>query len=312
MPLQKPISVIIPTKNQADLLKLCLKSFLKQTVCAEEIIVIDNNSSDDTKNVVSVFRRKLPIRYFIEKRHGPSFARNKGIMKARGKILAFIDSDCVPSCDWLENIWKSYTEEKESIIQGRWVNIPLNYSIPSTLYLYTLEVYRSLLLTNSRAQYVNFIDTKNFSIPNDIIRKGKLRFDENLILYAEDVDFGLQIINKNMRITYNPKVKVKHLIEKKWFKLLKMNFDVGRAKSLLDYKWGLKKERERKLGKAYVRLWKLQRNQFITQQQKRKVKEILRNKNLLFKLFFKSGLTVGMYINYFGQYLSSARKYFAD
>lgn len=84
-------SVIIPTHNRERFIKRAINSVLKQTCQDFELIIVDDGSRDQTKNVVSTFGNR--IRYVYQEQQGPSSARNTGIQLARGKYIAFLDSD---------------------------------------------------------------------------------------------------------------------------------------------------------------------------------------------------------------------------
>lgn len=92
---QVPLSVIIPTYNRAVLLERSLRSVLLQTTACKEIIVVDDGSTDATKEVVERFASKAcyPIHYVFQPNKGPSAARNHGIALAENEYLAFLDSD---------------------------------------------------------------------------------------------------------------------------------------------------------------------------------------------------------------------------
>lgn len=98
------ISVVIATYRRPLSLKDTLSSMVAQTRPADEIIVVDNNSGDETEWIVSEFRQKLPIQYVFEPRQGVSFARNAGVKAANGEVVAFTDDDCVSDPDWLYNL----------------------------------------------------------------------------------------------------------------------------------------------------------------------------------------------------------------
>lgn len=97
------ISVIIPTYNRADVIRVSIESILKQTYGDFELIIIDDGSSDDTKRVIEEYVDPR-IRYVRNDSdmHGPSVARNMGILEARGDYIAFNDSDDVWHADKLE------------------------------------------------------------------------------------------------------------------------------------------------------------------------------------------------------------------
>lgn len=83
------ISVVIPTYNRALFLTRCIQSVLNQTVQADEIIVVDDGSTDDTKKILTQF----PISYIYQNNKGVSSARNLGILNAKNDWIAFLDSD---------------------------------------------------------------------------------------------------------------------------------------------------------------------------------------------------------------------------
>lgn len=87
------VSVIIPTYNRANLLLEALKSVLKQTYQKFEIIVIDDNSSDHTSEIIKDLGDSRIRYYKLSKNQGAPAARNLGIERSRGDLIAFLDSD---------------------------------------------------------------------------------------------------------------------------------------------------------------------------------------------------------------------------
>jgi len=88
-------SVIIPTYNSVKYLPEAIDSILNQTYKDFEIIVIDDGSTDKTKDIVDTFIKEYrnKIRYFYQQNKGPGAARNRGIEMATGEYIAFLDSD---------------------------------------------------------------------------------------------------------------------------------------------------------------------------------------------------------------------------
>lgn len=97
------ISIIICTYNRSRLLKKCLESLLHQLIEEIEIIVIDNNSTDETVEVIkeytTIYRN---IRYVFEKRIGLSYARNRGIQESKADWILYIDDDALAFTDLVE------------------------------------------------------------------------------------------------------------------------------------------------------------------------------------------------------------------
>jgi glycosyltransferase involved in cell wall biosynthesis len=97
-------SVVICTYNHAGLLPGALDSVLRQTFDRSryEVIVVDNNSTDDTRSVIDAVTRRDPgIRYCLEPAQGIAHARNCGWRHARGRYVAYLDDDCRAPDDWL-------------------------------------------------------------------------------------------------------------------------------------------------------------------------------------------------------------------
>jgi len=89
------VSVIIPTRNRANLLSRAIKSVLNQTFRNFELIIVDDESTDNTKKVVKNFQKKdSRIKYIFLKNHkGVARARNTGIKNSKGEYIAFLDDD---------------------------------------------------------------------------------------------------------------------------------------------------------------------------------------------------------------------------
>lgn len=85
------ISVIIPAYNRRDLLPLTLKCLLSQSVPADEIIVVDDGSTDGTAEIAEAFGD--PVRVIRQQNKGPGAARNRGFAESKGELIHFFDSD---------------------------------------------------------------------------------------------------------------------------------------------------------------------------------------------------------------------------
>ena len=118
------VSVVISTYDRYHMLPETLNSMLAQRFAAEryEVLVVDNNSTDLTREVVQRYVERAPglIRYLFEVRQGLSHGRNTGIAHARGKIIAFTDDDIRPAPDWLQRIKEAFDRNPEvDVVGGR-------------------------------------------------------------------------------------------------------------------------------------------------------------------------------------------------
>src|SRR5712691_696604 len=103
------ISLILCTHNRCESLARGLNSAAALTLPDSvpwEVLVVDNNSNDQTRKVVEEFCHQNPgrFRYLFEPQPGLSYARNAGIREARGDIIAFMDDDVIVEPTWLQNL----------------------------------------------------------------------------------------------------------------------------------------------------------------------------------------------------------------
>jgi glycosyltransferase involved in cell wall biosynthesis len=100
------VSAVICTHNRAGYLTKAIHSLVHQSMPRDkyEIIIVDNCSSDDTKEVVQQFREQANIRYVYESTLGLSYARNAGWRNAKGHYIAYLDDDAIACPDWLNKI----------------------------------------------------------------------------------------------------------------------------------------------------------------------------------------------------------------
>lgn len=116
------VSIIIPTYNRANLLRKTLSSIVMQDTEKEsiEVIVCDDGSSDNTKEVANEFKSLLNIEYLYQEDKGfrAGSARNMGIKCARGELCVFIDTGILLSSNTVSNYIKIYEYDKDSVIIG--------------------------------------------------------------------------------------------------------------------------------------------------------------------------------------------------
>lgn len=118
----RPTSVIVCTHNRANLLPRVIDQLRSQDYPADafEIIVVDNRSSDDTRQVVErlTVEPGVPIYYLYESRPGITYARNRGAEKAYYPYLAYIDDDCSVSLDWMQHLLGGFDLDKRVVAVG--------------------------------------------------------------------------------------------------------------------------------------------------------------------------------------------------
>ena len=116
------ISLVICTQNRCSTLRTCLEYVLRLQSPGEwELIVVNNGSTDATSEVLASFADRAPFRVVLvnEPKSGLGRARNAGIAKASGEIVAFTDDDCYVSPDFLSRILEVFKDEKIAFMGGR-------------------------------------------------------------------------------------------------------------------------------------------------------------------------------------------------
>ncbi|AZR74910.1 hypothetical protein BBF96_11420 [Anoxybacter fermentans] len=208
-------SVIIPTYNRKAILEKTLKAITDQSVPNEiyEVIVIDDGSTDGTKEMVKKFNHR--IRYIYQENKGRAAARNHGIRIARGEIIIFIDSDIVVNHTFVEAHLQKHQKHEKAIVNGLVINTS-NFEDPRS--------EKRKLTDYSRASFA----TGNSSVRKKYLLKAGL-FDEEFNQYGwEDLELGHRLLalglikikaNDAIGYHYNPPVSLDHLphmLKKEW------------------------------------------------------------------------------------------------
>ena len=194
------VSVIMPTYNSAKYIKRAIDSVLGQTYSNWELIIWDDGSTDATREIVYSYKDDR-IKYFFDKNHGSSYARNRAIEVSQGKYLAFLDSDD----EWIDKKLAVQVEMMNAHIQ-----IDVLFSDFMNYYESTHEKYRNFEQKSSamkmlelkhvdhnlyiiKARILESLAVDNFLLPSSAILRKKLLtrkglFNEEL---ASSEDFEL-------------------------------------------------------------------------------------------------------------------------
>jgi len=222
-------SVIIPTLNQSTKLKQCLAHFSELSFDSDlfEVLVIDNGSTDDTKDISLSFQDKIEnLRYLFCESPGLMAARHMGCDMAKGEILCYLDDDSLVTKDWLKGISESFADDDVAMVGGPC--IPEYETEPP----YWVEYFWSETehgKTNTVLSLLDFGKQKLFISPgfvygcNYSIRKKIFLefggtnpdyFPEKHRQFQGDGESGLaaKISSSGYKTVYDPRVKIRHLI----------------------------------------------------------------------------------------------------
>jgi glucosyl-dolichyl phosphate glucuronosyltransferase len=242
------ITVILCTFNRCQSLPKALDSVAAQVLPESviwEVIVVDNNSSDQTRVVAEDYCRRYPgrFRYLCEPQQGLSRARNAGIRDARGEIIAFMDDDVTLEPTWLQDLTASLHDGEWVGAGGRilppqdfqppgWLTLGGEMDLGGPLALFDLgnvpgELKKAPYGTNMAFRKGMFEKYGTFRV--DLGRCG------NSLLSSEDTEFGRRLMSAGERLRYEPSAVVHHPVpkdrlRKKYFRA--WWFDFGRARIL--------------------------------------------------------------------------------
>ncbi|MAR84740.1 MAG: glycosyl transferase [Cytophagia bacterium] len=192
-------SVVIPTFNQDSFLKKAINSVLQQTFKDFEIIIIDNNSTDNTEETVKYFNLEN-IQYEKISNGGIiAKSRNLGIKKAKGKWIAFLDSDDDWESEKLDKVYNIIKNNSADVVStNMWIKE--EGKLKRKIYKYgpfRTNFYKILI------KFGNRISTSASVVKKEFLVKYNIMFSEKSeIVTTEDFDFFLNISRKNARFYF--------------------------------------------------------------------------------------------------------------
>lgn len=166
------ISVVIPAHNEERRISKALDGLLIQSVKPYEVIVVDNHSSDRTRQIARAFtmkfrKEKIKYRILSENKLGSAFARNKGFYHVKSPIIASMDADIVPRPDWVKNIRKHFRTYDSVAVSGITI---ITDSSRFVRIVSTLNWYKYLTMMLRFIFGFQTITTANAGIRSDIFR----------------------------------------------------------------------------------------------------------------------------------------------
>ena len=249
-------AVIIPCYNSEKNIDSALQSLADQEVLPDEIILIDNGSTDNTIKKIDGFIKVHPALNIIftkESKKGPAAARNRGINVSVSDVLAFMDSDCLAEKDWVKNIKELFRNDSVMAVGGvTRIYKPVNpvEKLQAIDELYSNKVHNKGKIRKSNFLQGDFPVTNNAAYrANPIKMLGG--FDENYgYPYGEDAELYLRLVEKlkpsDGVLLQQEQVKMWHRPRKTFFLL---------AKQIFSYRYALGRLLKDHLkGKAFIRL----------------------------------------------------------
>ena len=226
---QTQISVVIPSFNSAKTIGKTLRALIaQQTTKAYEIIVVDKQSTDGTQEIIESFKnRKITLLTTAEK--GPAAGRNAGWKRARGEIIIFIDSDCVPHSDWLEKMVAPFDEPKVAAVGGAYETLNKR-SLVSSFIGSEIDFRYSRL-----GRIVVAHGSYSLAVRKTVLEKVGGFSSSFKELATEDWEFTFKLGKSGFLIVFEPAAVVGHYHDESLFKYLKKQFTHAKWRVLLYY-----------------------------------------------------------------------------
>jgi len=190
------ITALIIAKNESLMIANCIETLR----WCDEVVVIDNGSTDTTRAIVESYKSKLDIRIIIAPDVNIAVLRNIGAARSKGEILAFVDADCTVSEGWIRNALVYFEDNKIGAV-GSNVGIPENSTWVAKTWELNLSQNRKLGETECLPTGNLFVQTKAYLIING--------FNEDLIT-NEDYDLCYRLRQQGFKIYSDPAIDVIH------------------------------------------------------------------------------------------------------
>ena len=199
------ISIIIPVYNSSLTLKECLEAIFNSNFKNFEVIVISDNSTDNSVGIAKQYQCKI---IELSENKGPAFARNEGAKISEGDILLFVDSDVIIKKDALNYLSEKFLQNEIDAIQGIYSHEPTYKSIVTQ---YQMS-YNCYYIWPENKKYASTLSTCCLAIRKKIFLNLK-GFNVNFKRpSAEDEEFGYFLIDKGYKILILRELKVEHRI----------------------------------------------------------------------------------------------------
>ncbi len=224
------ISIVIPTYNRLDFITRTLESMegLNYPKSDFEVIVVDDGSSDGTYEYMLKYSKttKLNFSFISQKNSGPAAARNVGLKYAKGKYVAYTDSDCIVDKNWLWELLKGFTSDDIAGVGGSAEGV--GDDIFSRYFAQT-GMYSTRVLDGT----VAYLLTLNACYRKDILQLFNGFNEEFKQPGGEDPDLSFRIRKKGYLLAYNPKAIVYHHHKASTKSFLKTFRNYGKGQALL-------------------------------------------------------------------------------
>jgi cellulose synthase/poly-beta-1,6-N-acetylglucosamine synthase-like glycosyltransferase len=201
------VSIVVPVRNREQTIGWCLESLTNLDYPGYEVIVVDDHSSDRTREIVRTFPVRLVKVEFVNQ----YAARNAGIGQSKGEIVAFTDSDCLVVRDWLKNLVGAYQDARIGGVGGKLISCRGTRATEVFLGMGILDFMTpegGLVLRRKNRFMSGLTGSANMSYRKQILLELN-GFDESYPTCG-DYDLCRRVQQKHYRLLYEPRAVVRH------------------------------------------------------------------------------------------------------
>jgi glycosyltransferase involved in cell wall biosynthesis len=197
MPKSLTLTIVIPVFNEQDHIAACLQAIAAQTIAPNEVIVVDNNSTDNTLKIARQFKF---VKILKEKQQGVLFAKNKGFNAAKSDLIGRIDADSLLPPRWVENVKDLLSDETYVALTG-----PVNYydmPLPETNHHPDHWMRASIYNWSPKSP---FLFGSNMAIRRVVWQQMVSGLCKDTYMH-EDLDLAIHLYKGGFRILYSDKL----------------------------------------------------------------------------------------------------------
>jgi glycosyltransferase involved in cell wall biosynthesis len=222
------VTVVVPVRNGEQTIQPLLESLQKLDYNRNkvEVIVVDGNSTDKTREIV----KKYPVKLIIEKRRGLNVARNTGIRCSKGEIIAFTDADCVVPKNWVTKIAENFKDPEVTCVGGSAKALDNDfisqYADNSIVRLMPYFTRREEL--EKVKPFFRHPAGCNMAFRREVAEEVGY-FDENIQYGFDEVEFADRVCKAGHKMVLDPDVLVWHKHRSTLKEFLKQNFHYGKG-----------------------------------------------------------------------------------
>lgn len=197
------VSLYVPCYNAQGYINKCLEAVLRQSYPIDEILVIDDGSTDATAAAAA---RYPVIIIRSEHNHGLASARNTALRQAKNNFIASVDADCVIGRDWLKECMKSFGSPKVAMVGGRLEEAYYNEIADCWRGTHLKHHWGENTITNPV-----FLSGSNLVMRKDLVGPAGFYDEKRYRNNYEDVDLSLRVKRLGFDLVYEPAAEALHI-----------------------------------------------------------------------------------------------------